>query len=149
MAEAFYKSVPTGMLKHLEHRHCSQCGTKIDKSNVIACGVRIHAKKLNPYVEHQCPACDYREMTTLDAGVNFNIDRLCYVILEHNQKRRAAEKAKSRNIAQAKKKSISDQEVLDLLRFMDTTEDYNDIMKYIGADKHLEISKDEPGQTKS
>lgn len=133
--QELHKSVPHFILKYLSDRRCSKCNTQIVKQDVIAIGIRTYQKKTCLYIEHQCKSCHYREITNYSGNKNSSVPELCYVLLEHHQKQKDTE-----NIVKTRKKekkSITDKEVNDLLRFMNDNSSYDDFMKYIGADKHL------------
>lgn len=116
-------------------RKCRKCNTVIGGDDVIALGLRKVRSQYCLYIEHRCKQCKWREITVFSDDP-MSVEHLCYLILNSMQNKRAAEIAQITEQNNSKiKKSISDDEVRELLHFINNNSSYQDFMKFIGADK--------------
>lgn len=141
MPKPFYYWLPDWVQTGLKNRACSQCETKYSKQDVTAVGVRQagDAHECAMYVEHVCPSCEYRAITTFEREKEDSLEGMCCGILESIKKRKLAEK--SRSFRQQKKGVITDKEVTSFIKFIKDAS-HDDFMKEIGVNLPKEEDND-------
>ncbi len=132
MPKPFHYWLPDWTQRSLDKRICSQCKTQYSKQDIVAIGVRQIKKphECSMYVEHMCPLCGYRALTTFGKEKEDNLERMCCVILESIKKKKLAEK--SRLLRKNKEGNITDKEVTRFLKFIKDAS-HEDFCKEIGV----------------
>ncbi|KKN47564.1 hypothetical protein LCGC14_0661690 [marine sediment metagenome] len=139
-----WQYLPRWMVNILNSKSCSQCNERVNKSDVIAVGVRLiegSSDKTTLYVEHACSSCQKRVITSFSKEKQNSVENLCYMLIEQMQQKRELEK--SQEISNHdRKEEISDEEVVELLEFMEKHNSHEDFMKFIKAPKLSENDED-------
>ncbi len=78
---------PRWMLNIIETKKCAACGTKARKKDICAVGIRNFGSegKKTMYVEHKCPRCSTRTITSFAKEKLASVEDLCYMMIEQIQ----------------------------------------------------------------
>jgi len=144
MLKPFHYWLPDWMQDALNKRSCSQCKTIYSKQDIVAIGIRQVNEENSPhecamYVEHACPSCGYRALTTFGKEKEDNLERMCCGILENIKKKKLVEK--SQLLRKQKEGAITDREVNKFLTFIKNAS-HEDFCKEIGVTLPKDNSND-------
>lgn len=132
MPKPFHYWLPDWVQNAVKKRSCSQCKTKYSKEDIIAVGVRqINSYECAMYVEHVCPSCGYRALTTFGKEKEDSLEGMCCGILESIKKKKLVEK--SRLLRKRQEGTITDREVSKFLKFMKEADNHSDFCEEIGS----------------
>jgi hypothetical protein len=133
MPKPFHHWLPDWVQNGFNKRFCSQCKTQYSKKNIVAVGIRqVNApNECAMYVEHICPSCGYRALTTFGKEKENSLEGMCCGILESIKKKKLADK--SRLLRRKKKGIITEKEVSKFLKFIKGSDSHEDFLKEIGA----------------
>ena len=135
-----YTYVPGWMIRLLEKKKCSSCKHPISRVDIRAIGLReIKAGNSTYYLEYTCSSCNKAVIANLNRDRVGTPEDLCYALIEQMQRNRRIERAQKSS--SRTKGYIRDEEVKELLEFMDTLENHEDFLKYIGADIRMPDEK--------
>lgn len=133
-----YYYLPNWMSEELKERQCDQCGHGVAREDVIAIGIRENKDNNKTiYMEHQCPNCEYREMTSCGGNRKGTLDEMCYILIEEVQRRKSIERAKKLRKINHIKKPWTDKEVDDFKQYMKKCSSYEQFLEHIRASKYL------------
>jgi len=140
---SFHQWLPEWTYAPLQKRKCSQCNKKYTKDNIIAVGIRMTEEDFYAmYLETQCSECGFRALTTLGKQKEDSLEKLCYVILESIKKKKITNKSKMIH-KQMENKPMTDKEVENFIKFIQTNQTHADFCKKIG----VTIPKDKKDDT--
>jgi len=135
---AFYKNIPTSVVRRIQGRQCKICGKKYDKTCIVACGIRQDEEsKATFFVEIACP-CSYRLIVYLNNQPS-NIKEVCFMLLDQIKKRESLETSTKINKKKNNKNKspISTKEINEFLHIMNTSKSYEEFLDTVsGTDKH-------------
>lgn len=132
MPKPFHYWLPDWIQSGFNKRSCSQCKTRYSRQDIVAVGIR----QLNSphecamYVEHVCPSCGYRALTTFGKEKEDSLEGMCCSILENIKRKKLVEK--SRLLRKRKEGNITDREVNKFLKFIKYAS-HEDFLKEIGV----------------
>ncbi len=131
--QPLHTNIPRWITNIVETKKCSNCKTEVSKTSICAVGIRsIGANKSTVYVEHACPECSVRTITSFSREQSASVEELCYMLIEqiHNKRKlQRAEKIRGR----VREDAIQDEEVESLVELMNSSDSFEDFLKYIGA----------------
>jgi len=130
---SFFECVPTWIVRIIETRKCSACGSSVSRQSIQAFGIRsiLNGKTCTFYVEHKCPNCTRSTITSFGGQRQGSPVELAYELIEYEQgKRRTAKAKQSRK--QSNEGLIDDGEVNELLTFMHNSDSHEEFLKFIG-----------------
>lgn len=132
MPKPFYYWLPDWVQNGFSTRSCSQCQTKYSKQDIVAVGIRqlSDPNECAMYVEHVCPSCGYRALTTFGKEKEDSLEGMCCGILESIKKKKLVEK--TRLLRKRKEGTITDREVNKFLNFIKDAS-HADFCKEIGV----------------
>ena len=132
MPKPFHHWLPDWVQSGFNTRSCSQCKTKYSKQDIVAVGIRQvnNPHECAMYVEHVCPSCGYRALTTCGKEKENSLEGMCCGILESIKKKKLVEK--SRLLRKRKEGIITDREVATFLNFIKNAS-HADFCKEIGS----------------
>lgn len=132
MPKPFYYWLPNWVQNGINKRTCSQCETNYTKQDIVAVGIRqvSDPHECAIYVEHMCPSCGYRALTTFGKEKEDSLEGMCCSILESIKRKKLVEK--SRLLRKRKEGTISDGEVNKFLKFIQKAS-HEDFLKEIGV----------------
>lgn len=131
MPKPFHYWLPDWVQKGLNKRSCSQCETKYTQNDIVAVGIRQVSEphECAMYIEHVCPSCGYRALTTFGKEKESSLEGMCCGILEHIKKKKLADK--SRLLRKRQEGIMTDREVDGFIKFMKDAS-HDDFCKEIG-----------------
>lgn len=132
MPKPFYYWLPDWIQNGLKKRSCTQCKTKYSKQDIVAVGVRQinDPHECAMYIEHICPSCGYRALTTFGKEKEDSLEGMCCGILESIKRKKLIEK--SRLLQKRKEGTMTDREVNKFLKFIKDAS-HEDFLKEIGV----------------
>ena len=132
MPKPFHHWLPDWVQNGLKKRSCSQCQTKYSTQDIVAVGIRQvnNPHECAMYVEHICPSCGYRALTTFGKEKEDSLEGMCCGILESIKRKKLTEK--SRLLRKRKEGNMTDKEVSNFLKFVQDAS-HDDFLKEIGV----------------
>jgi len=125
--------VPRWITNIVETKQCRECKAKVNKNAICAVGIRaIDSDKSTVFVEHACPDCGARTITSFSREKSASVEDLCYMLIEQIHKKRRLKKARQLQ-GRVREDAIQDEEVESLVDKMNNAECFDDFLKYIGA----------------
>lgn len=138
-----YNSIPSWMLAKIKNKKCDKCGIPTRKENIISIGFRQVERGNVIYLEHKCSGCDYRSLTY--CSNDKTLEEMCYIIIESIQQKRQIDKVnkKAKN-NKLQKNPLTEKEAKDFKEFMDNCNNFDDLLKHIGASKYVKNKDEKP-----
>jgi hypothetical protein len=134
MKNPLYTCIPRWIIRVVETKKCYKCSAKVSKKHICAIGIRpLVDDKNTVYVEHACPNCSTRTITSFAREKAETVEDLCYMLLEQIHARRRMQKSKEIG-SRYSSDQIQDKEVDSLVDFMNKSETYEEFLKYIGSE---------------
>lgn len=132
MPKPFHYWLPDWLQNSFNKRFCSQCKTKYSKQDIVAVGIRQvnDPHECAMYVEHVCPSCGYRALTTFGKEKEDSLEGMCCSILESIKRKKLVDK--SRQLRGRNKGTITDREVSKFLKFIQNAS-HEEFLKEIGS----------------
>ncbi len=128
-----YHWIPKWVLLLVDEKKCSRCSVKQKKEGITCVGVRKVKEDWCFVIEHVCNQCEFREMLGFNEGSD--LEDFCHMMLQEIMDKKSIERsnARQRGVSTG---SITDKEVNDFLKFMDSSEDYDSVLKHIGYNEN-------------
>ena len=129
-----HNHIPSWMFRIIENTNCDKCQTVIKKSDIVAIGIREITKKVTtPFVEFECSKCKKRSIKTMGRIAQGTVNSMCLVLLEGLQNKHKAKTAIDNEQKKKYNTKISDKEVKSFCKAMDKCDNFEDVMKLVGA----------------
>jgi len=131
MPKPFNYWLPDWIQGEIKKRSCTKCETNYSKHDIVAVGIRQinNNNECAMYVEHICPSCEYRAITTFGKEKEDSLEKMCCGILESIRRKKLTEK--SLLLRKHKKGTITDKEVKKFLSF-NKNASHEEFLKEIG-----------------
>lgn len=134
--QPLYSCIPRWITSIVETKKCYKCKTPVSRKNICAIGIRsIGAAEDNHntvYVEHACSKCEARTVTSFSKEQMGTVEHLCYMLIGQVHNNRRVQKARQLE-DQFQGGQIGEEEADSLVKFMEDSESFDDLLKYIGA----------------
>jgi len=131
--QPLYTCIPQWIAGIVETKKCYKCKNKVSRKDICAIGIRTFREDQNTvYVEHLCPKCKSRTVTSFAKEKLASVEDLCYMLIEqiHNKRRiRKSQHLEGRCYGDR----IEDKEVESLIKFMEEAKSFEEVLKYIGS----------------
>lgn len=123
--------IPQWICSSVSSLQCDKCNTSYSQNNIIEISIRDIDSSYILAAEVVCGKCEHHKKVAFHDSAKSTPEELCYIILEEVMRKQDLSKSQSL-VKKDSKGGITDDEVSSLVDFMNETEDYNDLLKYIG-----------------
>lgn len=131
MKKKLYSYLPSWAKNGLRDRKCNKCEQLYDNSDVEALGIKEIKEKIAFYIEQKCKNCSNRCTTVFAKKTDSCLEELCYTILDYLNHKKI--KPSEDGSEHGKSTKISDHEVSEFLKYLNSNPDHNDFIKRIGG----------------